>query len=165
MRLEDLRPAKGSTKKRKRVGRGRSSGSGKTSGRGHKGLKARSGGGARPGFEGGQMPLYRRLPKRGFLPHGGKTEFAVVNVKDLSARFPAGSMVDPDGLADAGLIKRGDRDAVKVLGDGSVSHALTVKAHRISESAKQKVEAAGGTVEVIVRQGEGPRAKSGGPAK
>jgi len=165
MRLEDLRPAKGSTKKRKRVGRGRSSGSGKTSGRGHKGLKARSGGGARPGFEGGQMPLYRRLPKRGFLPYGGKTEFAVVNVKDLSARFAAGSVVDPDGLVEAGLIKRGGRQAVKVLGDGSVSHALTVKAHRISESAKQKLEAAGGRVEVIALKGEGPRAKSGGPAK
>lgn len=149
MRLEDLRPAKGSTKKRKRVGRGPSSGTGKTSGRGHKGLKARSGGGARPGFEGGQMPLYRRLPKRGFLPHGGKTEFAVVNVKDLSARFAAGSVVDPDGLVDAGLIKRSGRHTVKVLGDGAVDHALTVKAHRVSESARQKVEAAGGRVEII----------------
>ena len=124
-----------------------------------------SGGGARPGFEGGQMPLYRRLPKRGFLPYGGKTEFAVVNVKDLSARFAAGSVVDPDGLVGAGLIKRGSRHAVKVLGDGSVSHALTVKAHRISESAKQKVEAAGGRVEVVVVKGEGLRTKSGGPAK
>jgi len=149
MRLEDLKPAKGSTKKRKRVGRGRSSGTGKTSGRGHKGLKARSGGGVRSGFEGGQMPLYRRLPKRGFLPYGGKTEYAVVNVKDLSARFPAGSVVDPDGLAEAGLIKRADRGAVKVLGDGAVAHALTVKAHRVSESARQKVEAAGGRVEMI----------------
>jgi large subunit ribosomal protein L15 len=149
MRLEDLRPAKGATKKRKRVGRGRSSGTGKTSGRGHKGLKARSGGGARPGFEGGQMPLYRRLPKRGFLPYGGKTEYAVVNVKDLSARFAAGSVVDPEGLVEAGLIKRTHREAVKVLGDGAVAHALTVKAHRISESARQKVEAAGGRVEVI----------------
>jgi large subunit ribosomal protein L15 len=165
MRLEDLRPAKGSTKKRKRVGRGRSSGTGKTSGRGHKGLKARSGGGARPGFEGGQMPLYRRLPKRGFLPYGGKTEFAVVNVKDLSARFAAGSVVDPDGLVEAGLIKRSGRGAVKVLGDGDVTHALTVKAHRVSESAKQKLESAGGRVEMLVAKGEGPKAKSGGPAK
>ena len=165
MRLEDLRPAKGSTKKRKRVGRGRSSGTGKTSGRGHKGLKARSGGGARPGFEGGQMPLYRRLPKRGFLPYGGKTEFAVVNVKDLSARFAAGSVVDPDGLVNAGLIKRSGRHNVKVLGDGAVAHALTVKAHRVSESAKQKLEAAGGQVEVIVAKGEGPKTKSEGPAK
>jgi len=149
MRLEDLRPAKGSTKKIKRRGRGRSSGTGKTSGRGHKGLKARSGGGARPGFEGGQMPLYRRLPKRGFLPYGGKTEFAVVNVKALSARFAAGSVVDPEGLVEAGLIKRSGKGAVKVLGDGAVAHALTVKAHRVSDSAKQKLEAAGGRVEVL----------------
>src|SRR5262249_9945189 len=159
MRLEDLRPAKGSVKKRKRVGRGRSSGTGKTSGRGHKGLKARSGGGPRPGFEGGQMPLYRRLPKRGFLPYGGKTEYAVVNVKDLSDRFPAGTVVDPDKLVDAGLIKRADREAVKVLGDGAVAHALTVKAHRVSESARQKLEAAGGSVELIAAAAtEGPKA-------
>jgi large subunit ribosomal protein L15 len=159
MRLEDLRPAKGSTRKRKRVGRGRSSGTGKTSGRGHKGLKARSGGGARPGFEGGQMPLYRRLPKRGFLPYGGKTELAVVNVKDLSARFAAGSVVDPDTLVEAGLVKRGRRHAIKVLGDGAVVHALTVKAHRVSEAARRKLEAAGGRVEVIaVVKAEGPTA-------
>jgi large subunit ribosomal protein L15 len=156
MRLEDLRPAKGSTRKRKRRGRGPSSGSGKTSGRGHKGLKARSGGGARPGFEGGQMPLYRRLPKRGFLPYGGKTDFAVVNVKDLSARFAAGSVVDPDGLVEAGLIKKSGRRAVKVLGDGDIAHALTVKAHRVSESAKQKLEAAGGRVEVLPDRPEAP---------
>src|SRR5262249_22499795 len=114
MRLEDLRPAKGSVKKRKRVGRGRSSGTGKTSGRGHKGLKARSGGGARPGFEGGQMPLYRRLPKRGFLPYGGKTEYAVVNVKDLSDRFAAGRAGGPHTLVRDALLKRADRGAVKV---------------------------------------------------
>jgi len=131
------------------VGRGPSSGTGKTSSRGHKGLKDRSGGGARPGFEGGQMPLYRRLPKRGFLPYGGKTEFAVVNVKDLSARFAAGSVVDPEGLVNAGLIKRSGRHGVKVLGDGAVAHALTVKAHRVSESARQKLEGAGGRVEII----------------
>ena len=159
MRLEDLRPAKGSTKKRKRVGRGPSSGTGKTSGRGHKGQKARSGGGARPGFEGGQMPLYRRLPKRGFLPYGGKTEFAVVNVRDLSARFTAGSVVDPDGLVEVGLIKKSGRRAVKVLGDGAVAHALTVKAHRVSESARQKLEAAGGRVEMLGAKPEGPTAK------
>jgi large subunit ribosomal protein L15 len=149
MRLEDLRPAKGSTKKRKRLGRGPASGTGKTSGKGHKGLNARSGGGSRPGFEGGQMPLYRRLPKRGFLPYGGKTAFAVVNVKDLAARFAAGSVVDPDGLAEAGLIKRAERGAVKVLGDGEVGHALTVKVHRVSEAAKAKLEAAGGRIEVL----------------
>jgi len=157
MRLEDLRPAKGATRKGKRVGRGRSSGHGKTSGRGSKGLQARSGGGARPGFEGGQMPLYRRLPKRGFTPHGGKTEYAIVNVKDLAARFAAGSVVDPDALAGAGLIKKSGRDTVKVLGDGDVGHALTVRAHRVSESARRKVEAAGGQVEVISARPKGSR--------
>jgi len=149
MRLEDLRPAAGSTRKRKRVGRGPASGSGKTSGRGHKGLKARSGGGSRPGFEGGQMPLYRRLPKRGFLPHGTRIEFALVKVKDLSNRFPAGSVVDPDALVQAGLIKKSGRGAVKILGDGAIGHALTVKTHKISESARRKLEAAGGRIEVL----------------
>jgi large subunit ribosomal protein L15 len=149
MRLEDLRPAPGSTKNRKRLGRGRGSGQGKTSGKGHKGLKARSGGGARPGFEGGQMPLYRRLPKRGFLPYGGKTEFAIVNVGDLSDRFAAGSVVDPDALAGSRLIHKSGRASVKVLGDGDVAHALTVRAHKVSEGAKQKIEAAGGRVEIL----------------
>jgi large subunit ribosomal protein L15 len=149
MRIEDLRPAKGATKKRKRLGRGPASGTGKTSGKGHKGLNARSGGGVRPGFEGGQMPLYRRLPKRGFLPYGGKTEFAIVNLKDVAARFGSGSVVDPDSLLQARLIKKADRSAVKVLGDGEVGHALTVRAHKISESARKKVEAAGGRVEVL----------------
>jgi large subunit ribosomal protein L15 len=149
MRLEDLKPAPGSTKNRKRLGRGRGSGQGKTSGKGHKGLKARSGGGARPGFEGGQMPLYRRLPKRGFLPYGGKTEFAIVNVGDLSDRFAAGSVVDPDALAGSRLIHKSGRASVKVLGDGDVAHALTVRAHKVSEGAKQKIEAAGGRVELL----------------
>jgi large subunit ribosomal protein L15 len=149
MRLEDLRPAPGSTKNRKRLGRGRGSGQGKTSGKGHKGLKARSGGGARPGFEGGQMPLYRRLPKRGFLPYGGKTEFAIVNVGDLSDRFAAGSVVDPDALAGSRLIHKSGRASVKVLGDGDVAHALTVRAHKVSVGAKQKIEAAGGRVELL----------------
>ncbi|MGH7373330.1 MAG: 50S ribosomal protein L15 [Candidatus Rokuibacteriota bacterium] len=149
MRLEDLRPAAGSTRKRKRIGRGPGSGHGKTSGKGHKGLNARSGGGVRPGFEGGQMPLYRRLPKRGFLPYGGKTEFAIVNVGDLSGRFAAGSVIDPDAMVSSGLIRRSGRGAVKVLGDGAVAHALTVRAHKVSEGAKQKLEAAGGRVEVL----------------
>jgi large subunit ribosomal protein L15 len=105
------------------------------------------------------MPLYRRLPKRGFLPYGGKTEFAVVNVRDLSARFAAGSVVDPDGLVEAGLIKKSGRKAVKVLGDGDVAHALTVKAHRISGSAKQKLEAAGGSIEVLPDRPAGPETK------
>src|SRR5436853_4433370 len=133
MKLSDLRPAPGATKSRKRVGRGPGSGHGKTSTKGNKGHNARSGGGKGGGFEGGQMPLYRRLPKRGFLPYGGKTDFAVVNLKDLSARFAAGSVVDPDGLVEAGLIKKSGRRAVKVLGDGDIAHALTVKAHRVSE--------------------------------
>jgi len=105
MKLEELRPAPGAHKSRKRVGRGPSSGHGKTATKGSKGHKARSGGGKTGGFEGGQMPLYRRLPKRGFLPHGGKEEPAIVNVKDLGARFAAGSIVDPDGLVAKGLIK------------------------------------------------------------
>jgi large subunit ribosomal protein L15 len=149
MKLEDLRPAAGSTKKRKRVGRGPGSGRGKTSGRGSKGQLARAGGGSPPGFEGGQMPLYRRLPKRGFLPHGGKSEFAVVNVRDLAARFPARSVVDPEELVRAGLIKRSAVGAVKVLGDGDIGHAVTVRVHRISGAARQKVEAAGGQIEVL----------------
>jgi large subunit ribosomal protein L15 len=160
MRIEDLRPAPGSTKNRKRLGRGRGSGTGKTSGKGNKGLNARSGGGVRPGFEGGQMPLYRRLPKRGFLPYGGKTEFAIVNVKDLAARFAKGSVVDPDALVSSGLIRRSGRGAVKVLGDGDVAHALTVRVHKVSESAKQKLEAAGGRVEVLAA-----RTKAAGTGK
>ena len=137
MRIEDLRPAPGSTKKRKRVGRGPGSGHGKTSGKGHKGQKARAGGGVRPGFEGGQMPLFRRLPKRGFLPYGGKTEFAIVNIRDLSARFAAGSVVDPESLVTSGLIRKSGRGAVKVLGDGDVAHALTVRVHKVSEAAME----------------------------
>jgi len=157
MRLEDLKPAPGSTKKRKRIGRGPGSGHGKTSGKGHKGLKARSGGGARPGFEGGQMPLYRRLPKRGFLPYGGKTEFAIVNVGELAARFAAGSVVDPETLVMNGLIRKSGRGAVKILGDGDVTHALTVRVHKVSEGAKQKLEAAGGRVEALPAKGAGTR--------
>jgi len=131
------------------VGRGRASGHGKTAGKGSKGQLARSGGGASLGFEGGQMPLYRRLPKRGFLPPGGKTEFAVVNVGQLGTRFQAGGVVDPDALVQARLIKRSGRDAIKVLGDGELGHALTVRVHRISEAARKKVEGAGGRVEVL----------------
>ena len=148
MKLEDLRPAPGAVKRRKRVGRGPGSGHGKTSTKGTKGQKARSGGGKTMGFEGGQMPLYRRLPKRGFLPFGGKTEYAVVNLKSLGA-FASGATVDPDGLAEAGLIKRAERGRVKLLGDGEVPHALTVRVHAVSESAKAKIEGRGGRVEVL----------------
>src|SRR5687767_11285041 len=146
MKLEDLRPAAGSVKKRKRVGRGPGSGHGKTSTKGQKGQRSRSGGGTRPGFEGGQMPLYRRLPKRGFLPHGGKTEYAVVNLKSLD-RFAANSVVDPEGLVKAGLIKNSGRHLVKILGTGELGHALTVRAHAVSDSAKNKIESKGGTLE------------------
>jgi large subunit ribosomal protein L15 len=148
MKLEELRPAAGARKSRKRVGRGPSSGHGKTSTKGHKGHKARSGGGKTGGFEGGQMPLYRRLPKRGFLPPGGKTEYAVVNLKSLAA-FGAGATVDPDGLVQAGLIKGAGRSRVKILGGGDLPHALTVKAHAVSGAARGKIEAAGGRVELL----------------
>ena len=148
MRLDELRPAPGAVARRKRVGRGPGSGHGKTSTKGSKGHKARSGGGKTNGFEGGQMPLYRRIPKRGFLPYGGKTGYAVVNLKGLAA-FAAGSVVDPDGLVRAGLIKRGARGRVKLLGDGAVAHALTVRVHAISESARTKIEAQGGRIEVL----------------
>src|ERR671922_2462989 len=148
MRLEDLRPAPGSVKRRKRVGRGPSSGHGKTSGKGAKGQGARSGGGSSPGFEGGQMPLYRRLPKRGFLPYGGKTEYAVVNLGSLAA-FAADSVVDPEGLVKAGLVKNSRRHLVKILGGGELEHALTVRVHAVSDSAKSKIEAKGGRVEML----------------
>src|ERR1700739_4879864 len=117
MKLDELRPAAGAKKRRKRVGRGPGSGHGKTSTKGHKGQRARSGGGKFGGFEGGQMPLYRRLPKRGLTPPGGKTEYAIVHVEALVA-FAAGTAVDPDSLVKAGLIKNGERARVKILGDG-----------------------------------------------
>ena len=151
MKLDELRPAPGAKKRRKRVGRGPSSGHGKTSTKGHKGQRARSGGGKFGGFEGGQMPLYRRLPKRGFTPPGGKTEYAVVNVESLAV-FAAGASVDPDGLVEAGLIKKADRARVKILGNGEVPHALTVKAHAVSGSARGKIEAAGGQIELLPRR-------------
>ena len=152
MKLDELRPAPGAKKRRKKIGRGPGSGHGKTSGKGHKGQKARSGGGKAGGFEGGQMPLYRRIPKRGFTPYGGKTEYAVVNLKSLGG-FPANAVVDPDALVAAGLIKRSDRARVKVLGEGEVAHALTVRAHAVSESARAKIVDKGGSVEVLGAQG------------
>ncbi len=149
MDLSTLAPAPGATKKRKRIGRGPGSGHGKTSGKGHKGRGARSGGNTPPGYEGGQMPLQRRLPKRGFR-NPFREEFNIVNLGQLEARFEAGSVVDPDGLHAAGLVRRPGR-AVKVLADGQLTKALTVKAHKFSGAARQKVEAAGGTVEVVAR--------------
>src|SRR5262245_11548116 len=148
MRLEELHPASGARHRRKKVGRGPGSGHGKTATKGSKGQQARSGGGKTSGFEGGQMPLYRRLPKRGFLPHGGKRPYAVVNLSDLES-FAAGSVVDPDGLAQARLIRRAERGRVKILGDGELAHALTIRVHAVSEAARAKIEAKGGRVEVL----------------
>jgi large subunit ribosomal protein L15 len=146
MKLDDLSPAEGSRQNRKRVGRGPGSGLGKTAGRGEKGQKSRSGYSRRPGFEGGQMPLVRRVPKRGFTNIFRK-ENAVVNVADLAAREDLPERVDPEVLAAHGLVRRGKR--VKVLGDGEIGRALTVAAHRFSESARAKIEAAGGTCEEL----------------
>lgn len=147
MKLDELSPVPGAKKRPKRVGRGPGSGHGKTSGKGHKGQKARSGGGKGGGFEGGQMPLYRRLPKRGFTPRR-RIEYAVVNLRALST-FSAGSVVDPDRLVEARLVKKANRGRVKILGDGDLPHALTVRVHRVSAPARQKIEAAGGRVEVL----------------
>ena len=147
MKLDELKPAPGSNKKRKRVGRGDGSGHGKTSGRGHKGQGARSGGNTKPGFEGGQMPLQRRLPKRGFH-NPFRVEFAVVNLGQLD-KLPAGSEVTPENLAEHGLVN-GKNRRVKILGEGSLSKALIVKAHGFSATAKEKIEAAGGKAELIV---------------
>lgn len=146
MRLNELVPAPGARKSRKRVGRGVGSGWGKTSGRGSKGQNSRAGGGVRPGYEGGQMPIHRRLPKRGFK-NIFKKIYAIVNVRDLET-FESGSVVDEAALVRAGLIK-GKYDGIKLLGHGEISTPLTVKIHGISSSARTKIESAGGTVEVL----------------
>lgn len=146
MKLHELKPAEGSRKERKRVGRGIASGNGKTAGRGHKGQKARSGGGVRPGFEGGQNPLYRRLPKRGFT-NPTRKEFAIVNLDTLN-RFEEGTNVTPELLIETGIVKNA-RDGIKVLGNGEITVKLTVSAHKFSQSAVEKIEAAGGKTEVV----------------
>jgi large subunit ribosomal protein L15 len=146
MELNNLKPAVGSTKDRKRIGRGTGSGHGKTATKGHKGQKARSGGNVEPGFEGGQMPMQRRLPKRGFNPLSRK-EYALVNLAQLEA-FEAGSCVDVEALLKSSLIGK-VRDGVKVLADGELTKALTVKAHKFSAAAREKIVAAGGTAEEI----------------
>lgn len=145
MRLHDLSPADGARKNRKRKGRGVGSGLGKTAGRGTKGHNARSGGGVRPGFEGGQMPLHRRLPKRGFK-NIFKTPVEVINVRDLN-RFESGAVVDQKMLAEAGLVSRKAKQ-VKILGQGDLNVTLTLQVGSASKSAKEKIEAAGGKVEV-----------------
>ncbi|MEW6622261.1 MAG: 50S ribosomal protein L15 [Bacillota bacterium] len=146
MRIHDLKPAEGSRKERTRRGRGIGSGLGKTSGRGHGGQKSRSGGGVRPGFEGGQMPLIRRVPKRGFT-NIFKKEIAVVNL-DVLNTFEEGTVVTPELLRETGVVKKG-KDGIKVLGNGEIEKALTVKANAFSRSAQEKITAAGGTVEVV----------------
>jgi len=146
MKMSELSPVAGSTKEGKRKGRGPGTGNGKTGGRGHKGQGARSGGGSRLGFEGGQMPLQRRLPKRGFVNIFGK-QYAAVNLDKLSG-FEAGSVVTAEELIAAGIVKN-SRDGIKILGNGSIDKKLVVKAAAFSASAREKIQAAGGEVEVV----------------
>lgn len=146
MELHDIYPQDGSTKRTKRVGRGHGSGWGKTAGRGHKGQKARSGGGVRPGFEGGQMPIQRRLPKRGFTNIFAK-RVAQINVKELE-KFSSGATVGPEEFIKEGLIKR-KFDKIKIIADGEITKNLTVKAHSFSKSAVEKIQSAGGKAEVV----------------
>lgn len=148
MRLHELSPGKGAKRAPKRVGRGVASGNGKTAGRGTKGHKSRSGGGVRPGFEGGQMPIHRRLPKRGFT-NIFKKKVQCINIRDL-ARFENGSVVDEKALTEAGLVK-GKIDSVKLLGKGEIDYPLTIELDNVSKGAKEKIEAAGGTVNIMNR--------------
>ena len=147
MKLHELKPNEKAFKERKRVGRGNASGTGKTSGKGHKGQNARTGGGVRPGFEGGQTPLFRRLPKRGFSNAMFKTEYAVINLSDLN-KFEDGAVVTPELLKEMGLVKK-QLSGIKVLGNGTLEKKVTVKANKFSKSAVEKIEANGGKVEVI----------------
>ena len=146
MKLHELRAVPGATKAPKRKGRGTATGQGKTAGRGMNGQKSRSGGGVRPGFEGGQMPLYRRIPKRGFTNIWG-TEYTVLNVEDLN-RFDADTVVTPELMKEIGMVKQ-VKDGIKILGNGTLEKNLTVKAHKFSKTAVEKIESAGGMVEVI----------------
>ena len=147
MKLHELRPSEGAFKTSKRLGRGTGSGLGKTSGKGHKGQNARSGGGVRPGFEGGQLPLFRRLPKRGFSNAPFKTRYAVINLSDLN-KFEDGAVITPELLKEMGILKK-QLAGVKVLGNGNLTKKLTVKASKFSASAVEKIEAIGGKAEVI----------------
>ena len=147
MKLNELRFTEGTKKIRNRVGRGTSSGNGKTSGKGHKGQKARSGYSRKAGFEGGQLPLYRRLPKRGFSNARFKEEYAVLNLSDLN-QFDEGTVVTPELLKETGIIKK-QLSGIKILGNGTLEKKLTVKAHKFSMTVKEKIDAAGGKVEVI----------------
>lgn len=145
MNLHTLKPRPGAKHRVKRLGCGESSGHGKTSGKGHKGQKARSGGSIRLGFEGGQMPLIRRMPKRGFSNEAFRTRYAIVNVGDIEARFGSGATVDEAALKAAGLI-RGQYDGIKILGNGEVTKGFNIAAGKVSASAREKIEKAGGTV-------------------
>ncbi|MAS95909.1 MAG: 50S ribosomal protein L15 [Verrucomicrobiales bacterium] len=145
MKLHDLKPTPGSRHRRRRLGRGESSGLGKTCGKGHKGQKSRSGASIRPGFEGGQMPMMRRLPKKGFNNAQFKTQYAIVNLSDLEAKFSDGDTVSEETLRACGLVK-GACDGIKVLGNGDLSKKLTIDVDKISASAKEQVEKAGGSV-------------------
>ncbi|ALS75442.1 50S ribosomal protein L15 [Planococcus sp. CP5-4] len=146
MKLHELKPAEGSRSSRKRIGRGIGSGTGKTAGKGHKGQKARSGGGVRPGFEGGQNPLFRRLPKRGFTNINRK-DYTVVNL-DVLNRFEEGTEITPALLIETGVVSK-ERSGIKILGNGSLDKKLSVQAHKFSASAKEAIEAAGGQTEVL----------------
>ena len=147
MKLNNLKITEGSKKRRNRVGRGTGSGSGKTSGKGHKGQKARSGYSRKAGFEGGQLPLFKRIPKRGFSNYEFKTKYAVINVSDLNV-FEENVEITPEILKDSGILKK-QLDGVKILGNGVLEKKLNVKAHKFTKSAKEKIEAKGGKVEVI----------------
>jgi large subunit ribosomal protein L15 len=149
MDLRSLKPAPGAVRKRKRVGRGPGSGHGKTATRGHKGRRSRSGGSSPPGYEGGQMPLQRRLPKRGFR-NPWRREFAIVNLRQIEQRFDGGAVIDPAVLYERGLVRKPTLP-VKVLGTGTLSKAFTVKAHGFSTAARERIGAAGGTAEVLPR--------------
>jgi large subunit ribosomal protein L15 len=147
MKLHNLRVNENSKSTKSRVGRGSSSGSGKTSGRGHNGQKSRSGYSRKPGFEGGQLPLFKRIPKRGFSNYEFKTEYAVINLSDLN-KFEENMEITPELLKDGGYIKN-QLSGIKILGNGNLEKKLTIKAHKFSKSAKEKIEAAGGKIEVI----------------
>ena len=147
MKLHELRAVPGAKKAPKRKGRGTATGQGKTAGRGMNGQNSRSGGGTGPGFEGGQMPLYRRIPKRGFT-NIWRTEYSILNVDDLN-RFEAGAVVTPDMLKEAGLVKQMKNGGIKILGNGELEKNITIQAHKFSKSAIEKIESAGGKAEVI----------------
>ena len=146
MKLHEMKPAKGARKERNRVGRGMASGNGKTSGRGHDGQNSRSGGGVRLGFEGGQLPLFQRLPKRGFTNINRK-EYAIVNLETLN-RFDEGTEVTPELLIETGIVSN-EKSGIKILGNGTLEKKITVRAHKFSASAKEAIEKAGGQVEVV----------------